>query len=208
MDFKRLLLKVREQVQKNGVGAYCYVCGESPVLVEKTPAGEFYICEPGGHRSDRIFFFDGKAVYRFDEHGITHETAGAIIQREQAGQRYTLLFLRRKYPLQYTIPAGHVEIGNQPENEARREVFEETGLRVKKIKPLWQNEVLHLHDPCRRGADWHIWHVYLVEAEGIVQLSEEGRIIGWYSDDEVRELASMHMLTEPVAGIFKRLGFI
>ncbi len=208
MNFKQLLFKVREQVQRDETGTYCYICGESPVRTEKTPAGEFYICEANGHRAERLFFFDGKAVYRFDENDITHETAGAVIQREQAGQRYTLLFLRRKFPFQYTIPAGHVEVGNQPEDEARREVFEETGLRVKQIKPLWQNETLRLHDPCRRGADWHIWHVFLVEAEGTVQLSEEGRIIGWYSDDEVHALASKELLTEPVVEIFKRQGIV
>lgn len=209
MDFKRLLLKVREQVQRDRTGSYCYICGESPVRTEKTPSGEFYICEANRHRTERLFFFDGKAVYRFDEHGITHETAGAVIQREQAGQRFTLLFLRRKFPFQYTIPAGHIEIGNQPEDEAQREVFEETGLRVvNQIKPLWQNEALLLHDPCRRGANWHLWHVYLVEAEGIVKLSEEGRIIGWYSDNEVGELASRNLLTKPVAEIFKRLMII
>ncbi len=208
MDFEQLLFKVREQVQRDGTGAYCYICGETPVHPEKTPSGEFYVCEANGHRAERLFLFDGQAVYHFAESGITHETAGAVIQRGQADQRYTLLFLRRKFPFQYTIPAGHIEIGNQPEDEARREVFEETGLRVNQIKPLWQEETLRLHDPCRRGADWHIWNVYMVEAEGMVQLSEEGRIIGWYSDDEVRELASKKLLVEPVVEIFKRLRIL
>jgi len=99
-----------------------------------------------------------------------------------------------------------VEIGHQPEDEVRREVFKETSIQVKRIKPLWQNERLRLYDPCRRGADWHFWHVYYVEAKGIVQLSEEGRIIGWYSDDEVGKLASKGLITAPVKEIFKRLG--
>lgn len=205
MNRNELIAKVRQQVLNDKIGAYCYICGESPLQTEKTPAGEFYICKRHGHRSERLFFFDGKAVCHFTEEGIIHETAGALIQRIHTDQRYTLLFLRRKFPFQYTIPAGHVETGRQPIDEMQREVFEETGLQVNTIKPLWQDEELRLHDPCRRGADWHLWHVYLVEAEGTVQLSEEGRIIGWYSDHEISELASKGLLTEPVAEIFKRL---
>ena len=205
MNRKELIAKIREQAAKDRAGSYCYICGETPVQTEKTPSGEYYTCEAYGHRVERLFLFDGKAVCHFDDDGIVHETAGALNQRSHADQRYTLLFLRRKFPYQYTIPAGHVEIGKQPMHEMKREVFEETGLQVSMIRPLWQDETLRLHDPCRRGADWHIWHVYLAESEGIVKLSEEGRIIGWYSDDEVRDLALQGLLTEPVAEIFKRL---
>jgi 8-oxo-dGTP pyrophosphatase MutT (NUDIX family) len=88
----------------------------------------------------------------------------------------------------------------------RREVLEETGLVVRRCARLWPGEDLLLEDPCRRGADLHVWHLFEAEAEGAPRLSEEGRIIGWYTDAEIRRLATRGLLALPVAAILRRLG--
>jgi 8-oxo-dGTP pyrophosphatase MutT (NUDIX family) len=99
-----------------------------------------------------------------------------------------------------------VEIGRAAETEMRREVLEETGLVVRRCARLWPGEDLLLEDPCRRGADLHVWHLFEAEAEGAPRLSEEGRIIGWYTDAEIRRLATRGLLALPVAAILRRLG--
>lgn len=48
-----------------------------------------------------------------------------------------ILLLKRNYPPfvgSWVLPGGHVEYGERVEAALKREVFEETGLRVKKIK--------------------------------------------------------------------------
>jgi 8-oxo-dGTP pyrophosphatase MutT (NUDIX family) len=131
-----------------------------------------------------------------------------LIRQGSGENRQTLLFLRRKFPFLYTVPAGHIEQGGDPEAEMRREATEETGMIVQTTIRLWPDEVLIFEDPCRRGANYHRWHVFDVLAEGAPRLSDEGRIIGWYSDDEIRALAAARLLTAPVHQIFSRLGIL
>jgi len=206
MDRQEILAQIQTSLDSENKGRFCFVCGAAGVVTEDTPAGEVFVCQIAGHRSPRAFIFDGKAVFAFEDGELVHEATGAIIQRQSGREHQTLLFLRRKFPYQYTIPAGHVEIGQDPEAEMRREVYEETGLTVRTTLRLWPDETPLLNDPCRRGADFHRWYIFEVTTDGQPILSNEGRIIGWYSDDEIQELAAQNLLTAPVHAIFNRLG--
>lgn len=208
MERREILAQLRRTVRPDTVGQYCLMCGRAGLRKETTPEGEIFVCNAAGHRSPRAFLFDGRAVFWFENGELIHEAAGAVIRTGQGNTRKTLLFLRTKFPFRYTIPAGHIELGQDPEQEMRREVHEETGLAVTLAVPLWPEETLVMEDPCRRGADFHRWHVFEVEATGLPRLSDEGRIIGWYADDEIRDLAARDLLTEPVRIIFARLGLI
>jgi ADP-ribose pyrophosphatase YjhB (NUDIX family) len=206
MERHEVLARVRASLGPDGVGQYCFVCGAPGLTTETTDAGEIFVCQAAGHRSPRAFLFDGRAIETFEDGELVHDTAGALIRRGSAADRHTLLFLRRKFPLRYTVPAGHIEWDCDPETEMRREVAEETGLVVRQAVRILPGETLLLADPCRRGADLHRWHLFEVEAEGQPCLSDEGRILGWYSDDEIRAFATRGMLTAAVHAIVARLG--
>ncbi len=73
------------------------------------------------------------------------------------GRARCCLFRRRMHPTgYYTLPAGHLELGETPDLTLRREVYEETGLAVLSAELLFEGE---LPDDCRRRADYHYWRV-------------------------------------------------
>ena len=42
-----------------------------------------------------------------------------------------------------------------------------------------------IRDECRRGADYHFWHLYLCQCTGEPRMSDEGDVIGWFTRDEI-----------------------
>lgn len=54
-------------------------------------------------------------------------------------QKRTLLLLHRKLGL-WLPPGGHIDEGELPEEAALREVYEETGLRARIVRPLGVHE--------------------------------------------------------------------
>jgi 8-oxo-dGTP pyrophosphatase MutT (NUDIX family) len=201
-----ILEQIRLALGTDGIGRFCFICGAAGVTTAETATGEIFVCHAAGHRSPRAYLFDGKAKFSFEKGELIHEAVGAIIRRQAGKEQQTLLFLRRKFPYQYTIPAGHVEVGQTPEAAMRREVKEETGLTVRQAVRLWPEEKLLLTDPCRRGANIHRWHMFEAAAEGKPCLSEEGRIIGWYNNAEIQDLAARDLLTAPVHTMFVKMG--
>jgi 8-oxo-dGTP pyrophosphatase MutT (NUDIX family) len=201
-----VLQRVKEALEEKGSGVFCFICGGAEPQPIQTGEGQQFLC-PAGHLSPRAFIFDGKARHTFDGERLIHETVGALVQRPAGGELLTLLFLRRKFPFQYTIPAGHLE-EREPVAEMARELEEETGLTVNNAVLLWPDDLPLLFDPCRRGADWHRWRLFQVSAAGLPRLSDERRIIGWYRDREVQTLADQHLLTAPVQVLFERLHII
>lgn len=180
-------------------GEYCFICGAS-IHHGHNADGEIFICDKDPtHQSPRAFIFDNKAKYSIEENELIHETVGSIIVNQIQQETYYLLFLRRKFPFLYTIPAGHVESDISLEENIKREIIEETSLQIKTLKHLWPQEKFRLYDPCRRGADYHYWHIYEATCQGQPTLSTEGRIIGWYRADEIQQMISNNLLTLPSA---------
>jgi ADP-ribose pyrophosphatase YjhB (NUDIX family) len=148
-----------------------------------------------GHTHDRALIFDPKTKWYFRDDGeLVHFSVGAIMWRQDGPERRYCLFRRRTHPIgHYTIPAGHLEMGEVPQEAALREVYEETQLGVLSIELYQQEEV---EDECRRGANFHVWNLYLCQCIGEPRMSDEADVIGWFTRDEIiNELK----LTRPTA---------
>lgn len=207
MSDPAVLQQVRQALERQGTGTFCFVCGRPDPRQIDSGTGQRFVC-PAGHESPRAYIFDGRAVHSFAGERLIHETVGALVQRPSGDEQLTLLFLRRKYPFQYTIPAGHLEHGREPAAEVARELDEEAGLALTSAELLWPDDPPLLYDPCRRGADWHRWQLFRATAAGTPRLSDEGRIIGWYRPGEIQALAEQGLLTPPVETLFRRLGLV
>ena len=160
---------------------------------EKIPRYSWYpeLYSHGNHSNQRAFVFDPTMMWEFRDDGeLRHFTAGTILWRqERDGKRYCLI-RRRRYPIgYYTIPAGHIEIGETPQISALRESFEESGLGIISIEQICGGitpaEGLEIHDECRRGSIYHVWTVFSCECVGEPSLSDEGDVIGWFSQHEI-----------------------
>ena len=143
------------------------------------------------HANPRAFIFEPATRWEFRDDGeLQHFSAAAILWRwERDAKRYCLI-RRRRHPIgYYTIPAGHVEMGENPRETALREAYEETQLGIVSVEPLAgsasSEEGREIQDECRRGADYHRWHLFSCQCVGEPRLSDEGDAIGWFTQDEI-----------------------
>ncbi|MBI4020755.1 MAG: NUDIX hydrolase [Candidatus Aenigmarchaeota archaeon] len=128
----------------------------------------------------------------------SHASVGAVIRR--GGK--ILLIDRAIPPFGLAAPAGHVDPGETPEQAVRREVREETGLVVTKLRKLTEASVAW--NWCSQGVTGHDWHIYACRAMGKVQVNEESRSAGWYP---IKDLPRLKL--EPVwAHWFTQLGLL
>ncbi|MFI9646232.1 NUDIX hydrolase [Streptomyces sp. NPDC052040] len=173
---------------------YCLRCHRAAVEWRTAGARCDCVCRACGHTADRALVLDPALRWWTDDEGeYWHETAGVFV-RDVRGR--LLFFDRTAFPFGLTVPAGHVESGEDPDAAAVRELREETGISGLRLERLASTPVPG--DGCRRGADAHLWHVYrtadAVEADLAVELGPEGTTALWLTPEEARD----HPLTPAV----------
>ncbi len=97
-------------------------------------------------------------------------------------------FDRTVFPFAYTIPAGHLDVGETPLQAVQRELLEETGLVASSIELVSTEELVG--DECSRGADIHLWHLYKgkIAKIGEEQIdAHEGGNPAWFTPSEAKE---------------------
>jgi ADP-ribose pyrophosphatase YjhB (NUDIX family) len=117
-----------------------------------------------------MFVWDPQLKQYFNENNfLVHESAGVILINPD---REILLFFRSKFPSAHTIPAGHVDEGEDVKIAAIREVSEETGISITGVVLI--KEDIIIGDSCSRGADIHKWFLYASRVDKVkVELTDE-----------------------------------
>ncbi|MEX2971887.1 NUDIX hydrolase [Streptomyces sp. C184] len=173
-------------------GEYCLYCHAETVTWIVVDGRKRCTCASCGREAERAIVVDPGICWWTDADGeYWHESAGVFVRDSQA--RF-LFFQRTAFPYSLTVPAGHVERGEEPKCAAARELWEEVGIRVANGDlRLIADEYLK-GDVCRRGSDAHRWHAYLLEvdehresgAHSEVTVNEEGEAPVWLTLDQAR----------------------
>lgn len=187
-------MKLPFDYPKQGYHQYCLNCFDEAVSVVHKNKKTYYHCSSCGQTNERSLVIDPKITsWLDDDREYWHESAGVFIKNPA---KEVLFFQRTTYPFSLTVPAGHVDVGEKPARAAQREVQEEVGLVIdaKQLHHVATNNLTN--DPCRRGADSHVWHAYVVQLPEHTNISvqEEGEDAVWLMPDE----ALKRDLTSPV----------
>lgn len=128
-----------------------------------------------------------------------HYSVGAIIKKDN---KY-LLIDRVHEPLGFASLAGHIDENESPIEAIKREVLEESGLKITNPKLLMEEEVDE--NRCHSGINTHYWYVFEAEASGSIKENDkEVKSIGFYTKEQMKKLK-----LEPVWNyFFKKLKII
>jgi 8-oxo-dGTP pyrophosphatase MutT (NUDIX family) len=177
-------------LRDNTYGEYCLHCHAETVEWTVVDGRKRCVCGSCGSEAGRAVVVDPRIVWWTDSDGeYWHESAGVFVRNPRG--RF-LFFQRTAFPYRLTVPAGHVERGEDPQHAAARELREEVGIRAAHGDlRLVADE--HLDgDMCRRGSDAHRWHAYLLDVDdrraagtqGELTVNEEGEAPLWLTLDQ------------------------
>ncbi|WP_433859328.1 NUDIX hydrolase [Streptomyces kronopolitis] len=173
-------------------GEFCLYCHAEAVTWRIADGRKCCACAACGREAQRAIVVDPCVSWWTDADGeYWHESAGVFVRDRRA--RF-LFFQRTAFPYSLTVPAGHVERGEDPECAAARELWEEVGIRAAKGSLRLVTDEELRGDVCRRGSDAHRWHAYLLEVDesreagggGEVTVQEEGEAPVWLTLDQAR----------------------
>ena len=161
-----------------------------------------YVCADCQQEASRLLVIDPEIIWWIDKETkeYWHESAGIFLMNRE---RKILFFDRLIYPYALTIPAGHVDVNENPEETAKRELREETGIVIDSLILFSDEDVPG--DKCRRGADNHKWHLYtaqIADSSASITLNDEGTNAAWLSLDQ----AEREELVYPVRFFVSKYG--
>jgi len=118
------------------------------------------------------------------EQKFPHPTAGALIVNPKGK---ILLLKSHKWKNMFTIPGGHIELGETIEQALKREVKEETGLEISGIEFLMVQDFIFGENYCRKR---HFVFINFSAKTGnaAVKLNEEAEEYTWATPAEARKL--------------------
>jgi len=136
---------------------YCVYCSSENIQLVKKDGHSLFHCDHCEKESPRRIAIDPALVWRIDgrTNELVHESVGIFLSNSE---KKVLFFELTKFPFGYTIPAGHLDVGETPLQAIQREMREETNLSAESIELVSEEQLIG--DACIRGADVHFWHLY------------------------------------------------
>jgi ADP-ribose pyrophosphatase len=179
---------------------YCMHCHAETVERIFENDKTFYLCRTCQKRHERSIVIDPGVEWWIGEDGeYWHESAGVFIRNSEGK---FLFYERLMFPFAITVPAGHIDTGEDPLTTARRETTEEVGYKAETFIEIGTDDIVG--DSCRRGSDAHRWHTYLVPTGKVLDLEvtekDEGHKPMWLTLDE----ALTKDLTYPVRYLIEK----
>lgn len=135
-----------------------------------------------------------KEIPSFESLHSVPAVASVMIMHDVTGEK---LLLNREFragtgEYVYSFPAGLIEPGENPEEGARRELWEETGLQIVEIKEWLRDSYVAVGFSNEKN----ITCVGVAEGEFAESTNPEEIIeAGWYTKEQVRELIKHHTFT-------------
>lgn len=113
-----------------------------------------------------------------------------------------ILMVRERLDGLWTMPGGWADVCTTPAENVEREVFEESGYRVRTVK------LLAVYDRSRHGHPPIPWHVYkmffLCELTGgEAKISNETSEVGFFGEDEIPPLSLTRLMPDELARVFE-----
>jgi uncharacterized protein len=105
-----------------------------------------------------------------------------------------ILVMKRREPKIWEFPGGGVEWGESPEKAVRREVLEETGLKIKNLKLLCTSSKVYKKGKVTKHS---VYIVFEGRADGKVKYGEEHSIAMWADLKKIRRL-ELGLNVEPI----------
>ena len=163
---------------------YCIDCHAETIerIYEKDKT--YYFCNTCKRRNERSIVIDPAIIWWVNKNGeYWHESEGVFIRNPEGK---FLFFERLIFPFALTVPSGHVDTGEDALVAAKRETNEEVGIKVDKLIEIATEDIIG--DSCRRGADAHRWHAYLLSLSKNINVEvrekHEGKKPVWLTLDE------------------------
>jgi len=166
---------------------FCWHCRSENIHRAFRAGKTMYVCADCQQESPRLLVIDPEIIWWIDKETkeYWHESAGVLLINRE---RKILFFDRLIYPYALAIPAGHVGVNENPEEAAKRELREETGITADRLTLFSSEDVVG--DKCRRGADNHRWHLYTAQVTNSnvsVTLNDEGNNAIWLNLDQAKK---------------------
>lgn len=122
-----------------------------------------------------IDFAESKNGYSID--CLYESSCGAVVYRMEQGRRKFLL-IRNRRSAHWGFPKGHVEPGETNEQTAIREVYEETGLRIKILPDFVKKSDYTIQGKIEKSV-----YIFLAKTEDTQYKLQEEEIeeCGWFS---------------------------
>jgi len=145
--------------------------------------------------------FDKEEIHKLFIREAGHSTPKVDV-RGVVFKDYKILLVKEKVDGKWTVPGGWADVGSSPSENAEREVFEESGYKVKARK------VLAVYDRNKQGHTPFIFHLYKIFflceiIGGESKTSFETDDVGFFGLDELPELSTGRVTRKQIERFFE-----